>query len=146
MSVLERPELLRLDVAHAEVVEDRLLRALVDDSIVVDLVRHATLPTVECGDDLLDARGVRSRRSPRMAAALAVLDRRHERHARVPFAGLAEIRARSDDDAVLEHRSAAASDVSPSGSANQRYIVASFPAARQPRASNAGSSTSRLRR
>ena len=58
VGVLERPELLGLDVADPEVVEDRLLRVLIDDPLVSNLARNAAVAAIERGNDLLDSGGV----------------------------------------------------------------------------------------
>ena len=102
--VLERPELLRLDVAEAEVVEDRLLCLLVHDPLVADAARRrgsrrgrARRPARASSLDVHQSALLQDPCSP-----LAVLDGRHEREARVALAVASEVRAGGDDDAVLE--------------------------------------------
>src|SRR5215212_6751602 len=68
VAVLEEAELLRLDLPEAEVLEDRVLRLLVDGPLAVHPLRHARLAAIARGDDLLDALRCHSASSSRAAA------------------------------------------------------------------------------
>ena len=59
--VLERPDLARLHLARAEVVEDRRLHVLVDDPVVTGRLGDADLAAVERGDRLVGRHSAASR-------------------------------------------------------------------------------------
>jgi hypothetical protein len=65
VEVLERPDLHRLELPHAEVLEDRGLRLLVHVPLAVPLLGDANLAAVERGDRLVDVHG----NSPMIVAA-----------------------------------------------------------------------------
>ena len=95
--VLERPDLARLHLPRAEVVEDRRLHLLVDHPVVARGLGDAHLAAVERRDRLLGGHSTSSRIC---GGPLAFVLRRHERHPHITLAGRAEERARRDEDPV----------------------------------------------
>src|SRR3954452_1256707 len=147
--VLERADLTRLQLAEAEVLENRALGFLVHAPAAVDGLRDARLAAIESCDHLLDPLGgelghnTRSRISAARSHSASVgtsASRQYPSPDGPKNVPGETIRPSSSS------RVASSSELSPAGTSSQRYIVAALPATRTPLRDSAGRRTSRLRR
>ena len=73
---VQAPNFHRLDLAQAEVEEDRLLDPLVDDPGIVSLLRHANVASVQAREGVLDGLGVEGAAGPQVIDPLGELHQR----------------------------------------------------------------------
>src|SRR5262249_29213443 len=139
--VLERPDLVRLHVAQAEVVEDRRLRLRIDAPAVAVGLGDPELAAVEGGDRLLGRHSARSR----IAAARSHSSSVGTSARRMYPSPLGPKNEPGATRTPCSRRRRAKVSDGPS-TANQRKKLALPPAKRSPLRSSTGSRMSRLRR